>query len=191
MADKFYRQHIVEETFEISQKQDWHLKDILFVEVDGKEVAFRVEHITNDKIYFVAVDAVRETTMNNMNEFLDNFLSKIPQSLVDRMVEIEHKNDGEIVRKSKLTLLSYANVKQNTGEYRLDGADDIPFSGLLTEAERCKNFEGKTRLYWLDTPHNEDSIYFLLVSYDGNPSYGSYAPHAVTVVPCFALSREE
>ena len=186
----FWRKHIVKEAFSPNEIKDWSLKDELLIPIGSKEVAFRVEHITSDKIYFVAVDAVRETTMNNMNQFLDDYLSKFPKSLADRMVEIEHKNDGKIVRKSKLTLLSYANVIKDTGNYKLDGIDDIPFDGLLTDAERSKSFEGETRWYWLDTPLIGYSNYFLGVGYYGLPNGNDYATDASAVVPCFALPIE-
>ena len=92
--------------------------------------------------------------------------------------------------KNKLTLLSYANVIRDTGSYKLDGADDIPFDGLLTEIERRKNDKnGKTHWYWLDTPYVDSSTDFMGVGIDGWPyDYGS-AMNTSAVVPCFALSR--
>ena len=191
MADKFRREHVVEEVFEISQKQDWNLKDILFVPIDEKSIAFRVEHITNDKIYFVAVNSIRESTVENVNRFLDIYLSKFPDSLKKRMREIEHKKDGKVVRKSKLTLLSYANVWENTGDHSYDGADDIPFVGLLTDAEKVKNWYGCGCEYFLDTPDFRNSRYLLYVDYSGNIySYGGRHSTGGTV-PCFALKRKE
>ena len=82
---EFYRQHIAEEKFDITVEQNWHLKDILFVPVEGKNVAFRVEHISKDKVYFVAVDAVGNSTMLNMNEYLDDYLKNMPKTLVNQM----------------------------------------------------------------------------------------------------------
>ena len=186
---EFIRLHFNEENFNINEDKDWHLKDILCVPVNGENVAFRVEHITADKVYFVAVESVGRSDMFAMNQSIDDYLSMMPQSLVDRMVDIEHKANGKIVRKSKLTLLSYANVVKDTGDYRLDGTDDIPFDGLMTEAERCKNFEGETCLYWLDTQNSKDSRYFLFVNYYGYPNYYGDATGADAVVPCFALPR--
>lgn len=186
----FTRLHVTEETFNVNEDKDWHLKDVLFVPVEGRTALFRVEHISEDKVYFVAVDAVGKSTMGGMNQFLDDYLSKMPKSLVKRMSEIEHKVNGKIVRKNKLTLLSYANVIRDTDSYKLDGADDIPFDGLLTEIERRKNDKnGKTHWYWLDTPYVDSSTDFMGVDIDGWPyNYGS-AMNTGAVVPCFALSR--
>ena len=184
---EFRRRHIIEETFKLNETKDWHLKDELLIPIDGNEVAFRVEHITDDKIYFVAVDAVGESNMKDMNQFLDDYLDRMPKSLVDRMCEIEHKANGNVIRKSKLALLSYANITKNTDNYKLDGTSDIPFDGLLTEAERCKNVEnGESCWYWLDTPQTNSSTYFLSV---GSCS-GIGASFTLAVIPCFALSRE-
>lgn len=188
---EFCRQHIVEEKISIDAEQDWHLKDVLFVPVEGKDVAFRVEHVSEDKVYFVAVDAVGKSTMEDMDQFLNDYLSKMPKSLVERMLDIEHKANGEVIRKSKLTLLSYANVVKDTKNYKLNGADDIPFDGLLTEAERCKNNKtGEARWYWLDTPHVDSSAGFMGVNISGWPSNGNTAPYAYAVVPCFAIARK-
>ena len=97
-SKEFCRQHIVEEKFNIDTDQDWHLKDILFVPVEGKDVAFRVEHISKDKVYFVAVDAVDESTMLNMNKYLDDYLEKMPKALVNQMYEMEHGLKAEAER---------------------------------------------------------------------------------------------
>lgn len=186
----FIRLHFTEETFNVNEDKEWHLKDELLIPIDGNEVAFRVEHISSDKIYFVAVNSVGESDINNMNQFLDDYLDRMPKSLVDRMCEIEHKANGEIVRKSKLTLLSYANVTKDTGDYELDGTDDIPFDGLLTESERCKNDKnGETCWYWLDTPYIDYSTYFLYVGSYGIPYGYNGASNAGAVVPCFSLPR--
>lgn len=190
-SKEFCRQHIVEEKFNIDTEQDWHLKDVLFVPVEGKDVAFRVEHILEDKVYFVAVDAIGKSNMEDMNQFLDDYLSKMPKSLVERMVDIEHKSNGKIVRKSKLTLLSYANVVKDTVNYKLDGADDILFDGLLTETERCKNNKnGETAWYWLDTSWDDSSTIFTYVGIGGWPGYGNYATTTSAAVPCFSVARK-
>lgn len=189
-VSKFHRQHIIEEVFDINDDVEWHLKDIIYVPIKGEIIVFRVEHISYDKAYFVAVNSVGESSMTDINQFLDDYLESMPKSLVDRMTEIEHKTSGEIVRKSKLALLSYANIVRNTGNYELDGTDDIPFDGLLTEAERCKNDEnGETRWYWLDTPGADYSTAFLSVSNGGYPGIHYFASSAGAVVPCFALKR--
>ena len=184
----FKRYHITEETAILEKFKEWHLKDILFVPVDGKEIAFRVEHITEHRVYFVTVDAVGKSAMNNMSDFLDDFLKKMPDSLVERMLEMEHSVEGKIIRKSKLMLLSHGNVVY--GDTRCDGADDILFFGLMTEAERCKNLDGETCGYWTDTPNAGFSTYFHIVNAYGGTStnYVGYS-NGVTVVPCFSIYR--
>lgn len=75
-----------------------------------------------------------------------------------------------------------------------NGADDILFDGLLTEAERCKNFDGETEWYWLDTPYSSPiasaSTYFMGVSYGGYPSTSNYASGTFAVVPCFSIRKK-
>lgn len=191
----FKRYHITEETATLEKFKEWHLKDILFVPIDGKEVAFRVEHITDEKIYFVAIDAVGESSMTNMNDYLDAYLAKMPESLVNIMCEIEHCADGNLVRRSKLTLLSRKNVKDSEFKYELNGADDILFDGLQTEAECCKNLDGEAVYYWLDTPTSspnaDNSTHFMNVNNNGNPYYGYGASYAFAVVPCFSIYRQD
>lgn len=194
VKQNFRRLHVVEESFSFGCDQDWHLKDVLYVPVDGKEVAFRVEHISDEKVYFVAIDAVGKSSMTNMNDYLDAYLAKMPESLVNNMCEMEHCVDGNIVRRSKLTLLSRKNVKDSEWNYECNGADDITFDGLKTEAERCKNFDGRTEWYWLDTPRNSpnvtNSTHFWLVNSCGCV-YSSNAYSSYSVVPCFALKKEK
>lgn len=191
-TNDFRRLHVVEESFSFGCDQDWHLKDVLYVPVDGEEVAFRVEHISDDKVYFVAVDAVGKSTMKNMNNFLDDYLKKLPEDLVRNMCEIEHKVEGNLVRRSKLTLLSRWNISDTNG--RCNGIDDILFDGLLTEAERCKNVDGETEWYWLDTPSSSpsagNSAYFMSVSYNGYPGNYNYASGTGAVVPCFSIRKQ-
>lgn len=192
LANDFRRLHVVEESFSFGCDQDWHLKDVMYVPVDGEEVAFRVEHISDDKVYFVAVDAVGKSTMKNMNNFLDDYLKKLPENLVRNMCEIEHKVEGNLVRRSKLTLLSRGNISDTNG--RCNGIDDILFDGLLTEAERCKNVDGETEWYWLDTPSNSslasDSTYFMSVYTSGSPYNNSGASNTYAVVPCFSIRKK-
>ncbi len=185
----FKRYHITEETATLENFKEWHLKDILFVPVDGKEIAFRVEHITEYRVYFVAVDAVGKSTMNGMSDFLGAYLAKMPDSLVERMLEMEHSVEGKIIGKSKLMLLSYGNVVCR--DIKCDGADDIAFAGLMTEAERCKNFDGETCKYWTDTPSYAGfSTYFHIVNACGGTSTNSVGySNGVTVVPCFSIYR--
>lgn len=191
---EFCRQHIVEEKISIDADQDWHLKDVLFVPVEGKDVAFRVEHVSKDKVYFVAVDAVGKSTMLNMNKYLDDYLEKMPKALVNQMCEMEHVVDGNTIRKSKLTLLSGKNVLSKV-KHDYTGADDIEFDGLKTEAERCKNLNGETIWYWLDTPWERSpqvysSTYFISVYSGGWPGNGNGATYTGAVVPCFAIARK-
>lgn len=191
----FRRLHIVEENFSFGDDKDWHLKDVLYVPVDGKDVAFRVEHISDEKVYFVAIDAVGKSSMTNMNDYLDAYLAKMPESLVNIMCEMEHCADGNLVRRSKLTLLSRKNVKDSEFKYDLNGADDILFDGLQTEAECCKNLDGETMYYWLDTPTSSpnagNSTGFVTVYCGGDPGYYNSATYTSAVVPCFALKKKE
>lgn len=193
---EFHRLHIVEESFDIREfcYKEWHLKDVLYVPVDNgyvkEDVAFRVEHISEEKIYFVAVDAVGKSTMKNMNNFLDDYLKKMPEDLVRNMCEIEHKVEGNLFRRSKLTLLSRGNISDTNG--RCNGADDILFDGLLTEAERCKNFDGETEWYWLDTPSSSPNVtgstYLWFVSTSGSVG-NTDANSSDAVVPCFSIQK--
>lgn len=191
---EFCRQHIVEEKISIDAEQNWHLKDVLFVPVEGKNVAFRVEHVSEDKVYFVAVDAVGESTMVKMNKYLDDYLEKMPKALVNQMCEMEHVVDGNTISKSKLTLLSGKNVSSKV-KHDYTGADDVEFEGLMTEAERCKNLNGETTWYWLDTPwecspYVDSPIFFMGVSSSGWPNGIGDVPATVAVVPCFAIARK-
>lgn len=194
-AQDFRRLHIVEETFSAGCDKDWHLKDILYVPVDGKNVAFRVEHISDEKVYFVAIDAVGESSMTNMNDYLDAYLAKMPESLVNIMCEMEHCADGNLVRRSKLTLLSRKNVKDSEFKYDLNGADDILFDGLQTEAECCKNLDGETMYYWLDTPTSSpsagNSAGFVIVYSSGYPYSDNGATATGAVVPCFSIRKQQ
>ena len=189
----FRRLHIVEEDFSFGCGQEWHLKDVMYVPVGTDNISFRVEHITDDgRVFFVAVDAVGESNMHNMNDFLDDFLAKMPESLVANMEEIEHKVEGNLVRKSKLTLLSRGNISDTNG--RCNGKDDFLFDGLQTEAERCKNLDGETAWYFLDTPSSSPgasySTAFMGVYLSGYPYANNSASGTVAVVPCFSIKVE-
>lgn len=191
LVPKFHRQHVVEEDLDINDDAEWHLKDVLYVPIGGETVEFRVEHISDDKVYFVAIDAITSSAMTDTNQLLNKYLSNMPKSLVNRMADIEHKVDGEVICKGKLALLSLANVVKDVQNYKLDGTDDIPFGGLLTEAERCKNLDKETNQYWLDTPDSEHAKLFLCVSYDGMLNTCGRETNIYAVVPCFALKRKE
>ena len=177
-------------------EHDFKLKEIVYVPHGDKQVAFRVEHITDDKVYLVAVDCVGRAKMTDMNEYLDNFMKKLPEGFLDICGEIEHKVNGQLIRKSKVTLLSYGNI---TGCENCDGADDVQFDGLKTEADRCKNnTDGKTCWYWQDTPYNyedwgsagaSNSANFLYVYASGHPNGYYGASNTGGVCPCLSISR--
>ena len=178
-------------------KYDFKLKDILNVSVDGNAIPFRVEHITDEKVYLVAVNCIGNSSMTDINSYLDDFMSRMPEKILDMCCEIEHKINGVIVRKSKVTLLSSANTRVNRD---CDGADDILFDGLRTEAERCKNDRfGRTCWYWEDTTYtHEDSINGCYVSPAGvssmNAKYNkipefSNVSNVFGVCPCICVKR--
>lgn len=195
---EFHRLHIVEESFDLREfcYKEWHLKDILYVPVEngyGKEdVAFRVEHISDEKIYFVAVDAVGKSTLKNINSFLDDYLNKMPKDLVTMMCQNEHCFGDDVVRKSKLTLLSEKNVSRSKHNCKCNGTDDIEFDGMKSGAERCKNFEGETEWYWLDTPEaslkNQNFRYFLAIQNNGWLT-NCFVDCTYAVVPCFSIRK--
>lgn len=181
-------------------EHDFKLKEIVYVPHGDKQVAFRVEHVTDEKAYLVATDCVGRTKMTDMNEYLDNFMKELPEDLLDICGEIEHKVNGQLIRKSKVTLLSYGNT---TGCESCNGIDDMQFDGLKTEADRCKNdTNGETCWYWEDTPYDyenwdedayaSNSTLFLGVVATGSP-YGSYygASGAFGVCPCLSILRKK
>ena len=180
-------------------EHDFKLKEIVYVPHGDKQVAFRVEHVTDEKAYLVATDCVGRTKMTNMNEYLDNFMKELPEDFLDICGEIEHKVNGQLIRKAKVTLLSYGNT---TGCENCNGIDDIQFDGLKTEADRCKNdTNGETCWYWEDTPYDyegwdedsyaSNSTYFLYVDTYGNPHYGYGASGAGGVCPCLSILRKK
>jgi hypothetical protein len=123
-----------------------------------------------------------------MNKFLDDFTNEMPQELVDAMVPIEHyaEVEGEITRfKRKVNLLSFANFKDV--DY-CTGKDDIPFDGLQTQAERCKNDkDGETHSYWTCSPRLGNSTGFMSVSARGNLGNFNNASIVRGVIPCFSI----
>lgn len=179
-------------------ERDWALKEVVTIPVGEKLIPFRVEHITNEKVYLVAVDTVGRSTMKDMDEYLDSFLSNIPKAFLDICGEIEHKVNGYTIRKSKVTLLSYGNT---TRCGNCNGVDDMQFDGLKTEAERCKNnADGGTCWYWEDTPYYyedwgedsyaSDSTPFIYVYNDGIPRSGNHASGTGGVCPCLSILRK-
>lgn len=181
-------------------EHDFKLKEIVYVPHGDKQVAFRVEHVTDEKAYLVATDCVGRTKMTDMNEYLDNFMKEMPEDLLDICGEIEHKVNGQLIRKSKVTLLSYGNT---TGYENCNGIDDMQFDGLKTEADRCKNdTNGETCWYWEDTPYDyedwdEDSYAshstnFLYVGATGNPCNGyGIVSNPTGVCPCLSILRKK
>lgn len=180
--------HIIEEKLSVNDiaEHEYHLKDVLYLPVGDDIVAFRVEHISQDKVYLVAVDAVGESTMNDMADFLKKFEDTLPAELRNVLCDIEHIVDGE-KKVSKVSLLSMANFGKEMS--RCTGEDDIPFDGMLTEAERCKNLDGETEWYWTDTPYAGYSTYFCYVGYNGYAGNGDSANNAGAVVPCLSIKR--
>lgn len=185
-------EHIIEEESTAAEltEREYCLKDVIYIPVEGKDFAFRVEHIEDcgefNKVYFVAVNDVGESSIDDMAEFLENFENKLPKDLVSILSDIKHDAD-KYSHSSKVSLLSLANIGCDEDKECV-GADDIEFDGLLTEAERCKNFEGKTRWYWLDTA---DSIGFCFVNSDGSLGHSFNREYDITVVPCLSIKQKK
>lgn len=192
---------ISEEYFSASElaKHDFKLKEVLKVPTKERVIPFRVEHVTDEKVYLVAVNCVGWARMTGMNEYLDDFMKELPEDLLDICGEIEHRVNGQLIRKSKVTLLSYGNT---TGCKNCNGADDMQFDGLRSEADRCKNDEkGVTRWYLEDTPcsyedwgedsDTSDSMYVLCVGVTGGPSDCYHASTVVGVCPIIAIKRKK
>ena len=180
-------------------EHDFKLKEIVYVPHGDKQIAFRVEHVTDEKAYLVAIDCVGRAKMTDMNEHLDDFMKELPEDFLDICGEIEHKVNGQLIRKSKVTLLSYGNT---TGCKNCNGADDMQFDGLKTEADRCKNdTNGETCWYWEDTPYDyedldenaiaSNSTNFLGVNPDGNPCSHSGASATYGVCPCLSILKKK
>lgn len=172
-------------------KDTYRLKDTLDVPVGDKIVTFVVEHINKtdeyDDVYFVSRDIVGESSIDDMEKYLDDFTDKMPKELVDSMKIIEHiaSADGKVVTfRRKVNLLSLANLKETECH---SGKDDILFDGLQTEAERCKNNkDGETYWYWTCSPNLSYTTYFMFVGYTGSLN-SNYAGGVGGVVPCFSI----
>lgn len=183
------------------KEKEWDLvlKQVVYIPSKEKLIPFRVEHITDEKFYLVSVDCIGRAKMSDMNKYLNNFMRTLPKSLLNSCSEIEHKVNGHLIRKSKVTLLSCGNT---AGCKNCDGIDDMQFDGLKTEAERCKNNEnGNTCWYWVDTPYNyetwdkeiSDSLptMFINIGPNGYPyNYGYFNSCNGGVCPVIALKRE-
>lgn len=194
---------ISEKYFSASEltKHDFKLKEILKVPTKERVVLFSVEHVTDEKVYLVAVNSIWSAPRTHMDSNLDNFMKELPEDLLSVCDEIEHKVNGQLIRKSKVTLLSHGNT---TGCKNCNGIDDMQFDGLQSEAEKCKNDRnGKTCNYWEDTPydyedwdedaHASNSAHFLVVNTYGNPCYGyGYASSSTSgVCPCLSILRKK
>lgn len=63
---------------------------------------------------------------------------------------------------------------------------------MKSGAERCKNFEGETEWYWLDTPKaslkNQNFRYFLAIQNNGWLT-NCFADCTYAVVPCFSIQK--
>lgn len=185
---------ISEKYFSASElaKHDFKLKEILKVPTKDRVIPFRVEHITDEKAYLVATDCVGRVKITDMNEYLDNFMKKLPEDFLDICGEIEHQVNGQLIRKSKVTLLSYGNT---TGCENCNGADDMRFDGLRSAADRCKN-----DAYWEDTPYDyedwdedffaSNSTDFLYVSAFGYSCNNLGASGTGGVCPVIAIKKK-
>jgi hypothetical protein len=171
------------------QKYNFKLKDVISIPVDSKKIPFRVEHITDEKAYLVSVYAIDELTMQNMNEYLDNFLNKLPKDLVNILAEIEHKRNGELVRKSKVTLVSRGNLMESN---ECDGEDDIVFDGFKDEKSRCRSYNevGITTWWWTDSTSIFYSDNHIYIDGNGELSNNGYKDNSNGVCPCIAISRK-
>ena len=162
--------------------------DYIEIPVDGELIRFDVKHVTSERTYFVSHDIVGQSSMDDMNKFLDDYLAKMPTKLVDQMYGQEHiyeYDDFHYDTFRKLTIPSLGNF---TGSDRCLGYDDIQFDGFKTEADRCKNnSRGETDYYWTDSPYASYSTDFVGVHYNGGPNYAINAGNTFGVVLCFAI----
>lgn len=172
-------------------KTEYQLKDTISVPMnDDRSIEFRVEHIENGEgykdVYFVATDVVGLSTMDDIDDFLEKFESRMPYELVKNLRTIVHEA-GQYISKGKISLLSRGNLVDTDGYCH--GADDMIFDGLRTEAERCKNYKGETYWYWTDTrsPNVSYSTSFYIVYATGTAGTNSGASNTYGVVPCFSI----
>lgn len=167
---------------------DYHLKDVLTIPIGERNVDFVVEHIQEVEggrnIYFVAKDIYCKGTMKDVEDTLREIREKMPPEFVDELRYIKHKSKNGHELNGRVNILSMANI----GKEGYDcGQDDIPFDGLLTEAERCKNYEGETDWYWLSSPALSSSANFFYVSYNGSAGSSNNASSVYGVVPSFSF----
>lgn len=167
---------------------DYRLKDVLTIPIGEKNVDFVVEHIQEVEggrnIYFVAKDIYCKGTMNDIEDTLREIGEKMPPEFVYELRDVMHKSKNGRELNSKVNILSMANI----GKEGYDcGQDDIPFDGLLTEAERCKNYKGETDWYWLSSPHLSSDATFYFVAYSGFAGTSHTASNVNGVVPSFSF----
>lgn len=167
---------------------DYRLKDVLTIPIGERNVDFVVEHIQEVEggrnIYFVAKEIYCKGTMNDIEDTLREIREKMPPEFVDELRDIKHKSKNGHELNSKVNILSMANIGKEGYDY---GQDDIPFDGLLTEAERCKNYKGETDWYWLSSPNLSSSANFNSVSNSGFAGYSNTASSVYGVVPSFSF----
>lgn len=167
---------------------DYRLKDVLTIPIGERNVDFVVEHIQEveggHNIYFVAKDIYCKGTMNDIGDTLREIREKMPPEFVDELRYIRHKSKNGLELNGRVNILSMANI----GKEGYDcGQDDIPFDGLLAEAERCKNYKGETDWYWLSSPGLSSSAYFYYVTSYGSAGLSYYAGYVSGVVPSFSF----
>ena len=167
---------------------DYRLKDVLTIPIGERNVDFVVEHIQEVEggrnIYFVAKDIYCKGTMNDIEDTLREIREKMPPEFVDELRYIKHKSKNRFELNGRVNILSMANIGQEGYDC---GQDDIPFDGLLTEAERCKNYKGETDWYWLSSLYLSSSATFYYVSANGR-RWRSYGASSVDgVVPSFSF----
>lgn len=157
----------------------------------------------------VTVEEARKEALKRMKKlnFHPNVLSDFKEDIInkseligilywlnDEEIKAVREVDGNTIRKSKITLLSGKNVSSEA-KHDYTGADDIEFDGLKAEAERCKNLNGETFWYWLDTPwerspHVDSSTDFTVVGSGGWLGTYFYMTFFGGVVPCFSVARK-
>lgn len=162
----------------------FNVGDYIDIPIDGELVRFDVKHVEDDRTYFVSHDIVGVSSMDDIEDFLGDYLSKMPEELSDKMKAIEHCCDnGQYCTKRFLTIPSYGNL---FGGGYCTGADDMQFDGFKTGADRCKNLDGTTYWYWTDTRSAYSSANFRYVSYYGS-EYNISADFSLGVVLGFCL----
>ena len=173
-------------------KDTFGVGDILYVPVQGYEshIPFEIVHVDgeNRSLYFMSRDILAQMPMTEVDEWLEEFKSKLPPELVDCLKPIEHINaNGTYSR--LLSLPSEKNMGADKNGCK--GADDIPFDAFKDEASRRKNFNSETKWYWTDTPSVSSSTTFWGVSGYGGVFGGGNANNSIGVCPIFKLSKDE